>query len=468
MMQKIYNLLKSFSFRAGLLIFTILCITLLVIRIFIFYSAIKTDEHDVKELIRAHTQEIDEIHKKFGAETVAASVTAFTQEMRDSNIILVYKYNGHFYGNYTQFPELNLKDGEWFSFKIKKYERIKKEKVERNYQARIKRYSDTESIIVAYDTQKIDKAKRKLPQILIQYIAIATLVSFWISLCVVWLLNRYLHRFNFAYRTIQKGNLKHRIKTNGSNDQFDILSQNFNSLMEWINALLGTIKDTTNNLAHDLRTPISRHRLNLEAILNKHDITPEAAEELESSIAEVDRVIKIFNNILSISKAEDKSGIENFKIFSINEMLSDLAEFFEPLIEENGQKLELSLPDENINFYGEPKLLTQSVYNLIDNAIKYNSENGTVSIKLEQNSDKQIIIAISDNGEGIADEMLEKVKEKFFRLDTARTSEGIGLGLSLIDSVVKLHAGTFILQNIRDENGNITGLQTTISLKNEK
>lgn len=235
--------------------------------------------------------------------------------------------------------------------------------------------------------------------------------------------------------------------------------------MEWVATLLSTIKETTNNLAHDLRTPLSRHRLNLESVLYHEDLPKKAQEDIQNSIAEIDKVIKIFNNILSIAKAESKSGVENFTEFSLNDLIIDLTDLFEPLIEEKKQAINIIIPEKNIKYTGEPKLLTQAIYNLIDNAIKYNKPEGTISIELSQiNNDKNIEITISDEGAGIPQELSEKVKEKFYRLDASRTTEGLGLGLSLVDSVIKLHNGKFDITNKTNEMGSVIGLTTKIIL----
>jgi signal transduction histidine kinase len=459
------NYLKSFSFRVGAIIFVILCITLLSIRVFIFYKTLQDEELEIRNIIKGYSLEIDQLYHKHGAEYVANSIENFAKEMRDGNLILVFQQDDEFFGSYDKFPELPLKNNEWFSFKIKRYDAINKVEVTKNYLAKIIIYGEMENLVVAYNTQKLEAEKETLPKILLQYVGISTAVSLIISFAIIWLLNRYLQRFNFAYNTIKKGNLNYRIKTNNYNDQFDILSQNFNSLMEWLATLLNTIKDTTNSLAHDLRTPLSRHRLSLESILNQDDLPKKTEEEIQNSITEIDRVMKIFNNILSIAKAESKSGVENFKSFSLTELVTDLAEFFEPLVEENEQTLKLNIPENNIEYTGEPKLLTQAIFNLIDNAIKYNKQNGQVEIALEKRlSDNKIITTILDEGTGIPEEFAEKVKEKFFRLDKSRTSEGIGLGLSLVDSVIKLHNGELIIANRLDSSNNVVGLTAKIIL----
>lgn len=204
MLKKLKNLYKSFSLRAGLIVFIIVSFTLLSVRIYAFYTAIQDQQDEIKNTINAYHHEINEQYNKFGPDAVAKSIDNFTREMHSSNLILVFQQDDEFYGSYDKFPELPLKNNEWFSFKIKRFDAINKVYIIKNYLARIVIYDEMENLIVAYDTEKIDVQKQMLPKILLQYTAISVVASLIISFAVILLLNKYLHRFNLAYSTIKK------------------------------------------------------------------------------------------------------------------------------------------------------------------------------------------------------------------------------------------------------------------------
>lgn len=448
LLKYLFDFSRSFSFRIGLIIFLVFCLVLISLRIGLYKQSIRDEENDIKQLIQAHFVSLYESYEQHGEEYTIELLNELVKDAHDPHLVLAIKHNDEIFGNLKNLPPLPNVDNKWvFLDLIKlKYENGINMKLKVRFMAKIVHLAASDTLVVAYDINRLEYLKDNLFKSVVIDIEISILSSFILSSLIVFVLNRYHRRFNLAYAKIKSGNLSYRIKTKNSNDQFENLSKNFNSMMNWVEALLNTIKDTTNSIAHDLRTPLSRHRIGLETIIKKHNLDEKTSEDIRRSISEVDNIIKMFSSILVISKAEGKSGIEHFKKLEINEILENLIEFFEPLAEEKNIHLNLSLTPEKLYVNGDKQLLTQGVFNLIDNAIKYNKKHSIVTVTLRKEKNN-IIISVADNGEGVAEENLEKIKEKFFRIDKSRTTTGTGLGLSLVDAVAKLHNGRLLISN---------------------
>jgi signal transduction histidine kinase len=247
-------------------------------------------------------------------------------------------------------------------------------------------------------------------------------------------------------RSIMAGNLSQRMPVSGTNDELDRLSVSLNEMLDQIERLMNGMKEVSSNVAHDLKTPLTRLRARVESALrggNKH----EYRDALNATIEESDELLKTFNALLSIARAEAGQSRAGFQSVDMHDILEDISELYEPLVEEVGGTLVLQSKSGLIANV-DRQLMTQCLINLLDNAIKYGGEsnNETITIVAEKNAGG-IEIAIADHGLGIPEEHRERVKDRFVRLDASRTKAGSGLGLSLVASVMKLHAGQLILED---------------------
>jgi signal transduction histidine kinase len=294
-------------------------------------------------------------------------------------------------------------------------------------------------------------------RVAISNVILSLLMSFILSVMVVLLINRHLQFINRACERVMHGEMRYRIRVRGADDQFDRLGTNINSMLDWIETLLGTVKDSTNALAHDMRTPLSRHRLELQALIKNPEIEPKERQKLREAVTRVDEIVEMFDNILSIARAESRSGTELFAEINVTEAVEDVIEFYNALIEEKSLQLKTDIPPQPLRMTGDKQLISQAVVNLLDNAVKYTPNSGEISVSLRQEGDR-IIITVADNGPGIPDQFLEKAKERFFRIDESRNTPGTGLGLSLVNAVAGLHHGTLTLEN------NHPGLKAVLTL----
>lgn len=271
---------------------------------------------------------------------------------------------------------------------------------------------------------------------------------------------RRIETINAAARSIMGGDMARRIAVTGSGDEYDALATNLNAMLERIDALMSGLREVSDNIAHDLKTPLTRLRNSAEAALRE---TGETAyrEGLEHTIEKADELIKTFNSLLLVARLEAGALEGNAETFDVGRAVRDVAELYEPVAEERGMSLVVNV-DAGPQVTGNQQLIVQAVVNLIENAIKYSGkaaarENPTISIDLRDN-EGSVEIVVADNGAGIAPEDRERVLKRFVRLEKSRTEPGTGLGLSLVQAVARLHGGAVRLED------NCPGLRVVLTL----
>ncbi|PBB37418.1 HAMP domain-containing sensor histidine kinase [Mesorhizobium sp. WSM3868] len=246
-----------------------------------------------------------------------------------------------------------------------------------------------------------------------------------------------------ASRRIMGGDLSGRLPVTGAGDEFDRLSENLNTMLARIAMLNEGLKQVSDNIAHDLKTPLTRLRNRAEATLAGKRKTTDYRQALEGTIAESDQLIKTFNAILMISRLEAGYSSETTGPVDLAATVSDVVELYEPVAEEAGVVLETAVP-EAVTINGNRELIGQALSNIVDNAIKYSTgaaESPKVRVTLERIGG-EVKLAVSDNGLGIPDDAdRARVTERFVRLEKSRSQPGSGLGLSLAKAIMTFHNG---------------------------
>ncbi len=245
-----------------------------------------------------------------------------------------------------------------------------------------------------------------------------------------------------ASNSIMGGDLARRLPVSGSNDEFDRLSANLNTMLDRIGELNDGLKQVADNIAHDLKTPLTRLRNRAEAALSGAKTQDEYRAALDATIAESDTLIRTFNAILMISRLEAGNAMNEKEEVSLAAIARDVCELYEPLAEEAG--LELVLGDlAELTVNGNRELIGQSLSNIVDNAIKYAGGEGRtarVVIALASKGGRPVL-SVCDNGPGVPAGDRDRVTERFVRLEASRTQQGSGLGLSMAKAVMKFHGG---------------------------
>jgi signal transduction histidine kinase len=228
------------------------------------------------------------------------------------------------------------------------------------------------------------------------------------------------------------------------NDELSVLAGNMNAMLERIERLVQGIRQVSDNIAHDLRTPMTRLRADVQVALQQED--PETYHAaLKRVHNELEKMQNIFSSLLAISRAESGGMPVKRAVVDFSELLDELLELYEPAAEEKGLVLQGEVA-KGLLVYGNRQLLAQIISNLLDNALKYVPPGG--EIRLGANlQDNHIKVLVEDGGPGIPPEMRDKVFERFARLDPSRTMAGSGLGLSLVKAFVELHHGSISIVN---------------------
>lgn len=271
-----------------------------------------------------------------------------------------------------------------------------------------------------------------------------------------------LEDINRTSREIMGGDMARRIPTRGGNDDFDQLGHNLNVMLARIEALMTGIREVSDGIAHDLRSPLTRLRNRLEALRQRGE-DEETRRLVAECISEADQLLATFNALLRIAEAESGRARAAFAAVDLTALVRDAVELYEPVAQEKQQSLTARLED-GLTVQGDRHLLSQALANLLDNAIKYTPAGGRIDIALD--GDRQAIrLAVADSGPGIPADARAKVLDRFFRLDASRSTPGSGLGLALVAAVARLHNARLELDDSTPGGaaGN-AGLRVTLTL----
>lgn len=254
---------------------------------------------------------------------------------------------------------------------------------------------------------------------------------------------RRVEQVNRTAERVMAGDLSERVPRTGSNDEFDQLAANLNGMLDQIERLMSGMLEVTDNVAHDLKTPLARLRARLElALLGPRDGCAQG-EAIRVAIEEADRLLATFNALLRIAEAEAGAGGRSGERLDLGEIVGAAVELYEPLAEESGIALRFdSMPGTIIE--GDRHLLSQAVANLLDNALKYGGGGGEITVTVGRRG-AGALIEVADSGPGIPAADRESVFDRFVRLEPSRSTPGNGLGLSLVRAVARRHGGSVTL-----------------------
>ena len=268
---------------------------------------------------------------------------------------------------------------------------------------------------------------------------------------------------NTSAQGIMAGDLTRRLPVSGSGDELDRLAEGLNEMLGRISELMAGLQEVSDNIAHDLRTPLTRLRNHAEAALAFGGDAAAYRQALEKTIEESDQLIRVFNALLLIARAEAGGDLGPLQPLDIGEAARSVAELYEPIAEEEGVALTVHA-DDGLSVRGNRELIGQAIANLVDNALKYGApQKGDSAAKPDvvitaRRAGESVVLTVADRGPGIAPEDRARVLDRFVRLEGSRSRPGSGLGLSLAAAVVRMHGGTVELED------NHPGLRVRLTL----
>lgn len=308
-------------------------------------------------------------------------------------------------------------------------------------------------IVVGRDITDSSELRSNLVEAIATGAVLALLGAVLTSLAFNWLLRTRLERVTRTARGIMAGDLSARVAVDGSGDAFDGLAGTLNGMLDRIQSLMEGLRQVSNDIAHDLRTPLTVLRGRLERLAAAPAETGGQAE-LQAALAQTDEILRIFEALLRISAIDTRPHRDAFVAVDLADVVRNIAEIYEPLAEEAGRRLQIDTPV-SLAIRGDRQLLAQALANMVDNALKHGE--GPVAIALAADDDG-LRLSVSDRGAGVPAAERRKVLERFYRGDRARSTPGSGLGLAMVDAVARLHEGKVELSD------NAPGLIVTLDM----
>lgn len=333
---------------------------------------------------------------------------------------------------------------------------------ERLAMARVSRLEGGLRLLVGRDIEDMRRLERELRGLAMLTALVMAVLGFAAGLLMSRRLLRRVGAMTDASARIMQGDLAGRIPATGSGDELDRLAHSLNAMLDRIEQLMAGLREVSDNIAHDLKTPLNRLRNRAEAALRREAHDGAYREALQEVIEESDGLIRIFDALLSIARLEAGARGNGFREFDLGRAARDAVELYEPLADENG--LRIVAPETGpVPMHGEPQLISQALANLLDNAIKYaapvtRGAGGEICLEVAAHG-SMLEIAVADQGPGVAREDRERALQRFVRLETGRARPGSGLGLSLVSAVARLHGGEVRLED------NHPGLRVVMAVK---
>ena len=295
-------------------------------------------------------------------------------------------------------------------------------------------------LVAVTDLEPVDQVDRKILTIFAAGFAGVVALGFAAALLLGSYLRGRLERLNSSAAAIIAGDIARRMPVSSRNDEFDQLAATLNAMLERIERLLENLRQVSSDVAHDLRTPLTRLRNQLEAGQASLSGEQPGYSVVSGAIGQVDHILALFAAILRISEIESGEIVKRFVEVDLSELVNEIAESYAPAIEEQGRSLEWRV-DPGVLANIDRDLMAQALINLVENAQRHTPSTTTITIDLRQLRNLAIL-TVADDGPGVSSCEWPKLSQRFVRLDRSRGTSGHGLGLNLVDAVARLHGGT--------------------------
>ena len=324
--------------------------------------------------------------------------------------------------------------------------------------ARVERFDlpDGSRLLIGRDIETRAPLRALLTSALLWSLVLLALLGSVGGLVMQRLFRRMIASVSDTAAAIAQGDLRRRVRLSGRRDEFDGLAETINEMLDRIARLMDGVREVSNSIAHDLRTPIARARARLEDASAHAATADELRQAVGRAISDLDSVAAVFEALLRIAEIEAGTRRSAFADLDLTPLLADLAELYTAAAEEAGKPLVFEAPP-SLPVHGDRDLIGQAVVNLLDNALKFSPPGSAVRLAATY-AEGQVAIVVQDGGPGIPPGDRARATERFFRGEAARQTPGSGLGLALVEAVAHLHAGTLALGDAAP------GLRATLTL----
>ena len=463
------QLIRSRVFQLSLLTSAIFGIAAFAVVATLYFSSVKAVTRQIEATIDAEIKGLAEQYRQFGSIGLIRAVRRRTrQRSRPGALYLVVDSSfTPLAGNVAAWPEEEPDARGWVAFPFHgDGGRSRNAAAEGEARGRMFRLLGGFYLLVGHDLREQQRVTARTRETLILAGLVAVLFAVASGGLLSWLVLRRIDSINRTSREIVAGDLTRRVPETGRGDEFDRLAQSLNAMLAQNEKLFLGMREVAENLAHDLRSPLGRVRQRLERQLSDALSASEKQALSVEALEETDRLLATFNAILSIAQADSGAPKRSFEPVDLRTLLQDVADLYEPLVEDAGATLALALPDRRATVRGNRDMLFQVCANLLDNAIVYGIASGdpaaaAIDLSLDT-AGGNARLSVRDRGAGLKGEALERAPERFYRADPSRTTGGSGLGLALVDAVARLHDGALTLAAAEP------GLRATVTLPLDK
>jgi len=431
------NLLHTSTFRYAVIYMAVFALSVCGVLAFLYWNTVAVIDAQGDDTIEA---EIIGLAEQYKARDLAGLAEVIrNRSAGDSGRRNLYLLTTPFYtplaGNLTQWPAEAQGDPRWIDFRFGQASHPgARPQIAR---ARTFLLPGGYHLLVGRDLTERTAFRKSITETLVW----ALLLTVLLGLGGGYLLSRnFLRRIDAigdSSRAILHGDLSQRMPLTGTDDEFDRLADNLNEMLDQIERLMDGMRGVADNIAHDLRSPISRLRGRLEMTLRAAPDPVRYRETLEKTIEETDGILETFNSLLAIALAESGALKDGFETLDLGALARDAAELYDAAAEQRGQHLTTEI-DEGCLVRGDRNLLSQAISNLLDNALTHTPDDGAIAIAVAQGVEGPAL-TVADNGPGIPEADRDRVLHRFARLDASRSTPGSGLGLSQVAATARLH-----------------------------
>jgi signal transduction histidine kinase len=420
----------------------------------VYTGAMRNLEAETAQVVEAELRGLVERYRDGGVVELARTLNAraAADETNEAVYLLADAAGAHIAGNVASWPAGAPLDGAWTRVRLTRAEGGESVDVG----ARAFPVQRTYQLLVGRDMA----AQRRFHAAMIDALTLALGVSILLALAAAVMLSRVvmgrIRDIDSTARAFMSGDLDRRVSERRGRDEFDRLAATLNAMFDRIAALMAEMRAVTDSLAHDLRTPLTRLKTNVERAADP-DVEPARRDEaLEAATAEADRVLASFSTMIDLARAESGVAQSQFERLDLSRAARDVVELHAPLAEESGLALHLHAPAP-VEVLGHVQFIGQMLSNLIDNAVKYAGDGKEIRVNVAV-EDGEAALIVADRGEGIPEARRAEALKRFGRLDDARRRPGSGLGLSLAAMIARLHGGRLELHD------NAPGLRVVVRM----
>ncbi len=450
------KLLRTQAFRIVGIYLAIFAVSTLALVGFVYWNTSLVLDRETDETIEAEITGLEEQYSTLGLPGVTDAIIGRSARREQGIYLLANSNRRVLAGNLDGWPQVSTTNGGFVEFRYER--RIGNAAQLRSARGRIITLTQGFYLLVARDVEERRVLENVFKTALLWGAGLMIVLGLVGGLLVSHNFLKRLELINRTSRQIMGGDLSLRVPVTRAGDEFDDLSLHLNRMLDRIERLLHGMREVSDNVAHDLRSPLNRLRNRLELAAMRQPADSETARDFDAAVQETDRLIGTFNALLLIAEAEAGSVRETMHNLSLGDVIEGVGELYGPLAEEKQLRFVVKKAADAGFIRGNLNLVSQALANLVDNAIKYTPPGGTVVVSLENNPSGPALV-VADNGPGIPAQDRARVTERFVRLESSRNSPGTGLGLSLVAAVARMHDAELSFDD------NQPGLRATLSFK---